>query len=503
MLQLQDLTIKHQKDLRTLIQNLNIVVNTGDKLAIIGEEGTGKSTLLQFLHQPDATSTYFSCKGNMTNHFKHVAYLPQHLPKAIKGMTVNDFLYQEADDHLMDLNLLYRLATDLELDLATFEAKHQLLASLSGGEKLKLQLIKLLSYEPDLILLDEPSNDLDLDTLRWLERFISQSQQTIIFISHDEQFLEATATAILHLELVKKRREAKATYQKMDYASYKIWRKNTFEKQLQIAHKERDEYAKKSAKNKRIQQRAQHQLRTTKNSAIGRILAKKMHALKGQERRFDRERENFTDIPDSDDFINLFFSHITPLPHRKLILNWEGRHLSTGQTVNLQVFGQDKLVITGKNGIGKTLLLKAILADLTARADVRLGYMPQDYEDSLDGQLSALAFLSQKTSEEKARTLLASLKFTREEVTHPLLDLSGGQKAKLFFAKMVLERANVLILDEPTRNFSPTSQPEIRKLLINFPGAIISVSHDRNFIDDVVNRKLQLTEDSLNELSNI
>ncbi len=123
--------------------------------------------------------------------------------------------------------------------------------------------------------------------------------------------------------------------------------------------------------------------------------------------------------------------------------------------------------------------------------------MPQTYEESIDNQMTVLAFLSQTSMEQEVRTLLASLKFTREEVSHPIGQLSGGQKAKLFFAKMVLEKANVLLLDEPTRNFSPTSQPEIRKLLQNFPGAIISVSHDRKFIEEVAEIRYELTSENL------
>lgn len=486
--------------MKKLIDDLSFVINPGDKLAIIGEEGTGKSTLLQFLYKPQTISSYTHTEGKAITTFRSPAYLPQQLPQDLLPLKVSDFLYQDADFDRLDVNLIYRLADQLDFDLSTFEEKRQSLMSLSGGERLKLQLIKLLSYNPDLLLLDEPTNDLDLETLTWLENFIHRSEQTIIFISHDEHFLERTATAILHLELVKKRREAKATYKPLTYADYKVWRQESYTKQLQVANKEREEHTKKTKENKRIKDRVQTALRATKNDVEGRLLAKKMHTLKSQEKRFGKEAEQFTELPDDIDAINLFFSDISALPSRKVLIYWEKVTLATRQKINLQVFGQDKLVFTGRNGIGKSLLLKKIHAHLTARADIRLGYMPQNYEESMDNQLTALSFLTEVAQDQEARTLLASLKFTREEVSHPISQLSGGQKAKLFFAKMVLNRANVLVLDEPTRNFSPTSQPEIRKLLTNFPGAIIAVSHDRKFIEEVAEKQYRLTEGSLTEM---
>ena len=123
--------------------------------------------------------------------------------------------------------------------------------------------------------------------------------------------------------------------------------------------------------------------------------------------------------------------------------------------------------------------------------------MPQNYEELLDGKLSALQFLKESAGEESCRNLLASLQFTRDEITHSVASLSGGQKAKLFLAQMVLESSNVLLLDEPTRHFSPTSQPLIRQLFKDFPGCIISVSHDRQFIDEVVNKHYKLNQTEL------
>ena len=497
MLQLEKLTITHQKDLQDLIRDLDLVLNPGEKLAIIGEEGTGKSSLIKAIAAPQMLSSYAQLSGKITNHFHQFGYLPQALENKELQLTVMDFLYRDLDYGLFDFNLFYKYADQFRLDLDRFDAQNQTLASLSGGERLKVQLLKILATDPDLLILDEPSSDLDLETLQWLENFIRQSDKAILFISHDESLLARAATAILHLELLKKRTEPRATFYRGSYDQYRQERTEKFEHQLQVAKKEREEHAKKMERHHRIHQSVEHVLRQTHDSTAGRLLAKKMKNVLSQEKRLKKEAENLTEMPQNMDAIQLFFSEIKPLPASKTILTWEHKALPTGQTVNLQIRGQDKLVITGKNGIGKTRLLKLIMKDLLARPDLSVGYMPQHYEEEFENQDTPLSFLASVADEEKARTLLASLKFTRQEVVHSLHDLSGGQKAKLFLARMVLAGNDVLILDEPTRHFSPTSQPLIRQLLMDYPGAIISVSHDRRFIEEVATIHYQLDEESL------
>lgn len=250
-------------------------------------------------------------------------------------------------------------------------------------------------------------------------------------------------------------------------------------------------------KHHRIHQSVEHVLRNTHDSTAGRLLAKRMKVVLGQEKRLEKEAENFTEIPQEMDAIQLFFSDIKPLPASKLLLSWENKVLDTGQKVDLLVRGQNKMVITGKNGIGKTGLLNHIFSKLSAKQGLSVGYMPQNYEDQLDMSQSALHFLQDSASQEKIRSLLAGLQFTRQEINHPVSDLSGGQKAKLFLAKMVLEGNNVLILDEPTRHFSPTSQPLLRQMLQDFAGAIISVSHDRKYIEEVPALRYHLIDKNL------
>ena len=497
MLQLEKLTITHQKDLQDLVRDLDLVLNPGDKLAVIGAEGTGKSSLIKAIVAPEMLSSYAQLSGKITNHFHQFGYLAQALENEELQLTVMDFLYRNLDYGLFDFNLFYKYADQFGLDLDRFEAQNQTLASLSGGERLKLQLLKILAKDPDLLILDEPSSDLDLETLQWLENFIQQSDKAILFISHDESLLSRAATAILHLELLKKRTEPRATFYRGSYDQYRQERRKKFEHQLQVAKKEREEHVKKLERHYRIHQSVEHVLRHTHDSTAGRLLAKKMKNVLSQEKRLKKEAENLTEIPQDMDAIQLFFSEIKPLPASKILLSWEKMLLPTGQTVDWQIRGQDKLVIIGKNGIGKTRLLKLLLMDLRERTDLSVGNMPQHYEEEFEAQSTPLSFLTSVADEEKVRTLLASLKFTRQEVVHSLHDLSGGQKAKLFLARMVLAGNNVLVLDEPTRHFSPTSQPLIRQLLMDYPGAIISVSHDRRFIEEVTALHYQLDEEKL------
>ena len=172
------------------------------------------------------------------------------------------------------------------------------------------------------------------------------------------------------------------------------------------------------------------------------------------------------------------------------------------KNVCLWVDGPEKIGIVGPNGAGKSTLLKRVADELLPRSDLRAAYMPQDYGDLLLGDktpVEVLAPSGRKDDVTRARTLLGNMKYKAEEMEHPAAGLSGGQRAKLLFLSMVLGGANVLVLDEPTRNFSPLSAPVIRRVLADFPGVIISVSHDRLYLDEVCTRVLELTENGLLE----
>ena len=166
----------------------------------------------------------------------------------------------------------------------------------------------------------------------------------------------------------------------------------------------------------------------------------------------------------------------------------------------LRIRGNEKICIIGTNGAGKSTLLKQIAKEMLEREDIRAVYMPQNYEDELDMNITPVEYLSETGDKEettKIRTYLGSMKYTFDEMEHQIKGLSGGQRAKILMLKMILYGANVLILDEPTRNFSPLSNPIIRKMLKNFGGSIISISHDRKYINEVCDTVYELNENGL------
>lgn len=496
MLKINQLTISHIKDSKPIIADLNLIIKPGEKLAIIGEEGTGKSTLLQAIANSQTLTNYATLQGQIDNRFKKIAYLPQSLAENEKRQTISDFLYKDINP-FFNYNAFYQMSALLHLDLSTLEKKNQSLISLSGGERIKLQLAKLTGQDPDLFLLDEPSSDLDIESQDILKQFIQKTDKTVIFISHDEVMLKDTATAILHLELIRHRQIPRACYFHGNYHDYLELRHKAFTKQYEEAKNDRRLKQKRDEKIQRLYQAAQHNVRHTHDSTLGRLAAKKMKNVLSLEKRYQKEDETITEFPEKMDSITLFFHDISPLNYKKRLLSWHNHMLSTGQTIDLDIFGQDKIVITGKNGIGKSQLLRQIYQELDKNEQLSIGYMPQDYDNILKGDISAVSFLSEVTTDKTARTILASLQFTRDEMEHRVIELSGGQKAKLFLAHMVLAKNQVIILDEPTRHFSPTSQPIIRQLLRDYPGCIISVSHDQNFINCVAKTHYQLTNHSL------
>ena len=506
MLHIKDLTITHQTDLRPLVSDLTLNINPGDKVAIIGEEGTGKSSLLKALIDSHSVANYLIITGQIQKHYSSHVYIPQSLPREIAELTLNDYFFGDIEPNL-NYGLLYLYADQLQFDSDRFTSP-QTIASLSGGEKLKIQLIKLLAQDSQLILLDEPSNDLDLDTLIWLENFIATSPKTIIFISHDETLLSRTATKIIHLESVKKKTVAQTRVEKARYQAYQDQREAAYQKQLLQAKNDRKEFEKTITRHLRQKSQVRHTLLNTHDATMGRLIAKKMRNVLSREKRFEKMKENLTQVPFHEDTIALFFSDTKPLPPHKTILDLQDIQLNIGKTIlvpklSFQLRAQEKVGIIGTNGIGKSTFLTLLYHQLKGRSDLQLGYMPQNYADLLVSQETPLAFLTKdKGLEERQKALscLASLQFTRQEVHHAIGELSGGQQAKLLLLKMVLEQANVLLLDEPSRNFSPTSQPQIRKLFADFSGSLICVSHDRNLLKEVCHKVYRLTKTGLVEV---
>ena len=500
MIKINHLTITQNKDLRDLISDLNMTIQDGEKVAIIGEEGNGKSTLLKTLMGEKLAD--FSIKGDIQSDFQSLAYIPQHLPEELKKKSLQDYFFLESTD--LDYSILYRLAEDLHFDSDRFSSDQEI-GSLSGGEALKIQLIHELAKPFEILFLDEPSNDLDIETIDWLKGQIQKIRQTVIFISHDEDFLSQTADTIIHLRLVKHRKEAETLVEHLDYDRYSEQRRVNFARQSQQAANDQRSYDKSMEKHRQVKQKVETALRNTKDSTAGRLLAKKMKNVLSQEKRFEKAAQSMTQKPLEEEQIQLFFSDVEPLATSKVLIRMENETLSIGERIlakglQLTVRGQEKIGIIGSNGVGKSTLLAKLHRLLSGKREISLGFMPQDYQETLQLDLSPVEFLSQTEHKEeiqKIQSHLASLNFSYPDMHHQIHSLSGGQQGKLLLLNLVLRKPNFLLLDEPTRNFSPTSQPEIRKLFANYSGGLVTVSHDRRFLKKVCTSIYSLTEHGL------
>ncbi len=509
MLQVKNLNITHKKDLRMLLQDFSCVLNAGDKAVIIGEEGDGKSTLLKWIYSPDLIDGYAEAAGERIVGGERLAYLPQELPGEYAGKTIYEFFAEEPAFYERTPKELGRIARDFNVS-GDFFYGEQLMGTLSGGEKVKAQLMRLLLSEPTVLLLDEPSNDIDVETLEWMEKMICGWEHILLFISHDETLIENTANLVIHMEQIRRKTRPRHTIARLPYRRYLEERQNQFEKQEQQAMEEQREKKLRDEKFRRIYQSVDHAQAVISRQSPGkaRLLKKKMHAVKSMERRFEREDREMTERPEEENAIYFRLGDKSAaVPAGKRVIDFsldrlcapqEGRVLA--QNIRLLVRGPEKVCIVGENGAGKTTLLRQMAEELLGREDIHAEYMPQNYEELLDLTLTPVDYLDasgEKEERTRIRTYLGALKYTADEMNHPMAQLSGGQKAKVLLLKMSLSGANVLLLDEPTRNFSPLSGPVIRRMLAEFPGAVISISHDRKFMDEVCSRVYRLTETGL------
>lgn len=509
MFQVKNLTITHKKDLTTLVEGLSFTLAPGDRAALIGEEGNGKSTVLKLLYDPSLVAGYAEWTGELLDKGLRKGYLAQELSPEELALSVLEFCQARPAFPPADPKALASAARQVGLDPTLFYDWRPM-STLSGGERVKLRLALLLLEEPDILLLDEPSNDLDVATLKWLEDFLLSCPVPVLYISHDEPLLARTANVIIHLERLRRRTAPRCTVARMGYEDYVNQRQAGFARQEQQARKEQAEYDAKMEKFRQIRNKVEYQQATISraNPGGGAALKKKMHTLQAMGRRFEREREDMTQLPEWEEAIlTAFDAGRTALPAGKAVLRLDLLELAAGERVlsrdvRLWVTGPEKIGIIGANGAGKSTLLKRVAEELLPRTDLRVAWMPQDYGDSLLGERTPIDILApsgHKDDITRARTLLGSMKYKAEEMEHPAAGLSGGQRAKLLFLAMVLNGSNVLLLDEPTRNFSPLSAPVIRRVLSDFPGCIISVSHDRLYLSHVCDRVLELTEYGLKE----
>ena len=540
MLQIKDLKLLHDKDFRVLIDSLSFTVNPGDKIVIIGEEGEGKSTLLKWIFDPSMILHYAEAEGERVIKGERLGYLPQELSAGELQQSVYDFMNSEPCFQDTDPAQLSKTANMVGIDPGTFFEDRKM-HTLSGGEKVKLQLARILLSQPTVILLDEPSNDIDIETLEWLERFINGFRGGILFVSHDETLIERTANRVIHIEQLSHKTLPRHTVANIPYREYMQQRLHGFALQEMQARQDRRQQRIAEEKWRKIYQRVEHEQNVISRAdpSGGRLLKKKMHAVKSQGRRLEKQRENMTEDPRFEHEIKLMFDY-DPSPYNgRELLNVRIPMLTAGgkfvneladnaaltvqlgitpaenanpevpsgrilaENIELKVLPGEKICITGKNGTGKTTLLKEIKSAIEQRPNIHCAYMPQNYEELLDPELTPVEFLCKSGDKEEKVLInnrLSSLRFTPDDIKRKISELSGGQKAKLLLLSLTLSGAYVLLLDEPTRNFSPLSGPVIREMLAGFAGTIISVSHDRKYIEDVADKVYRLEKTGLYKL---
>lgn len=504
MLTIKHITIKDVKN-HTLLEDFSYSLGNNDKVGIIGEEGNGKSTLLKAIYNKNLIEDYAVMSGEIDTDFKHIGYFEQQLDPRWNNCLVYEYLLKNdvADDIEMEqyneLQYYETLCGSLHLQASLLQS-NQTIATLSGGEKVKLQLLKLMARNLDLLLLDEPTNDLDIHTLEWLEDFIQELNIPVLFISHDEVLLQHAANVIIHLEQLNKKTKSQVSIYRGSYDSYVEQRQLKRAKEVQIARKEQMEYKKKKQQLNDIQNAVHDALNDcVRNPGQAALLAKKMKNIKAQEKRFDRE--GYSRVDSVEEAIEVSFEE-SKLPRDKVILELDTEQFFINerllvQKIQLSLRGRDKAVIIGDNGCGKSLLIKQINDQLKERTDIKLGYMPQSYTEFFHGSDTPITFLLEEGDRDdvtRSRELLGRMKFTRDEMEHSLLELSEGQKAKLYLLRFIKQGCNVLLLDEPTRNLSPLTNPAICTLLKKFEGCILAVSHDRRFIAEVFDQCYEIRD---------
>lgn len=346
---------------------------------------------------------YVEVTGHIDRHHCKIGYLRQSLETCFDNENVIDYLIKDQHDATFeqyDYQLLQKLDQMLQyvkFDLDVFDDAKRM-NEYSGGEIVKLMLTKILLREPDILLLDEPTNNLDLKTILFFEEFIQNEKRPILFISHDESLLKHTCNGVIHLTQINKKKIARSYVEKCGYLEYKERRKLSLDSQEMIARKERSDFKKKMERFRQIYQKVEYlQNQTVRDPTTARLLAKKVKSLKSTEKRYQKEQEQFHEIPQREETIDLFFNNQNPIPNNRLILDMKINELKMkdhvlSKDISLLIKGQRKICIIGDNGSGKTTLLKEILKRLKQKDNIKVGYMSQDYNELLRNQKALFLF---------------------------------------------------------------------------------------------------------------
>lgn len=500
---------------KTVFKEISFIIHDLDRIGIIGVNGTGKTTLL------DVVSERIGFDGDVSpftkaNGYK-IAYLTQE-PEFDDSKTV---LETVLSSDLREMALIREYETlmaeyseenqarlekvmaemdnldawSIESEVKTVLSKlglsdlSQKVGDLSGGLRRRVQLAQVLLNDADLLLLDEPTNHLDIDTIAWLTNFLKSSKKTVLFITHDRYFLDNVATRIFELD------QANLIEYQGNYQDYVRLKAEQDERDAAVLHKKKQLYKQELA-----WMRTQPQARATKQQA--RI--NRFKELKG---------EVHQTVNNDDLEINFETSRIG-----KKVVNFEHVDFAyeDGKQIlsdfNLIMQNRDRIGIVGDNGVGKSTLLNLINGDLVPTAGVldigetvRIGYFSQQIKD-MDESKRVINYLQEVADEVKTTVgttsiteLLEQFLFTRSTHGTQIAKLSGGEKKRLYLLKILIEKPNVLLLDEPTNDLDIATLTVLENFLNGFGGPVVTVSHDRYFLDKVANKILAFEEGGVRE----
>lgn len=507
-----------------ILSNIKLEVQSKDRIAIVGRNGAGKSTLLKiisgqmsydggeiikpktvtidYLSQDTGLESSLSIWDEMLSVFNHLNKLEAELrrlevkmgdPDAFEHPSQYQKLLEEYDQLQVTFKEQggYQYEADIRsilhgFNFSTFDYGTPI-SSLSGGQKTRLALCKLLLTKPDLLILDEPTNHLDIDTLTWLEQYLQGYSGAILIVSHDRYFLDKVVNQVYELS------RTTSTRFPGNYSSYLKYKAENYELDLKKYEKQQDEIEKLK-------------------DFVARNLARASTTKRAQSRRKQLEKIEVMDRPLGDEKSASFQFQIERQSGNDVLKgNGISVSYSDKQIINKADFSisrSDSIALVGPNGIGKSTLLKAITDQLKPSAgsfsfgaNVSIGYYDQEQANLTSNKrvLNELWDEYPLMPEKEIRTVLGNFLFSGDDVLKNVSSLSGGEKARLALAKLMLQKANFLILDEPTNHLDLDSKEILENALIDYPGTILFVSHDRYFINRIATKVFELSTNGIAE----
>ncbi|MGJ7913526.1 ABC-F family ATP-binding cassette domain-containing protein [Neobacillus sp. LXY-1] len=505
-----------------ILSNIKLELQTRDRVALVGRNGAGKSTLLKiiaghlshdggeiikpkgvsigYLAQNTGLESSLSIWDEMLTVFEHLQQQEKALrrleaqmadPEVFNNPTKYERILKEYDQLQVTFKEQggYQYEADIRsvLNGLNFQDSAVSISSLSGGQKTRLALGKLLLTKPDILILDEPTNHLDIETLSWLEQYLQGYSGAILIVSHDRYFLDKVVTQVYELSRNQIQRFTG------NYSYYLEQKAANYERDLKLYEKQQQEIA-------------------SLQDFIQRNLARASTTKRAQSRRKKLEKIEVMDRPLGDEKSASFSFEIEKqsgndvLMVDSLAIGYEGEKVS--ENITFRVFRGESIALVGPNGIGKSTMLKTIIKKLPSLGgtinygtNLTIGYYDQEQANLKSNKrvLNELWDDYPLKPEKEIRTVLGNFLFSGDDVLKTVSSLSGGEKARLALAKLMLEKANLLILDEPTNHLDLDSKEVLENALVDYPGTILFVSHDRYFINRIATKVLELSKTSSTE----